>query len=449
MQLSFIHYQILFIIFSIFFIYLILTKRYEQSFYLVMFTLPFKNVYFYFGGLYLELWKFYMLLYILLIPSFILKQSRYGNIDSTLILFLLYFVYSSFLTISFGLYLSFELDSFNNFFKEFFRPLIQIIFMLTFIGFILIPSIVLQNKESIFIAMNYYIKSIIFISLLALLQLFFILIFNHDIFPIPRLSEKLQELVLIDGEGTSFFFMKYRLTSICTEPKNFAVFLSLGLIFLVELKNNKLLQIKFYKSTLFLFIFCLILTFSTTGIIALLAYFFVKIFFNLRRSILPISLVILISIFYLIIPDIQSIIDARLFDKIKLEPTDSAVYKFFMDEPFYIITGVGYGNIHHFAANYLHWLAYTVFGKTTFTAISGFWYLIGSVGVIGLILIYMLFYNLYKTIKRIENADSKLFSNLLLVFMIFFLARNEVLIYIIAGIGYAYLNFYRKEKNGY
>lgn len=447
MQLTSSHYQIIFFIFTIFFIYLLLSKRYKESFYFFLFSLPFKNVYLYVGSLYLELWKTYSLIYLIFLPAYLLKEFKNTHVSSVVFLILIYIIYASVLTILYGYWLSDEVLKNVGIFKEYLRPIVQIAFLLLFVNLIFIPSYFLNKRADLITSMKYYLNAMIFLSVLGIIQAILLYSIGHNIFPIPRLDEILQELVALNGVEETFIMLQYRITSICTEPKNFAVFLSFAIIILVEFKKYKIYEYKYHKQILILFSINLILTFSTTGYIAIILYFTIKSFSSSAKYYI-LGIIILVAS-YLTIDIITTLVDARIIDKLKLEGVDQGILLFFLDQQLYSIFGVGYGNIHKFAVTYLELSTYSAFGNTSFTAISGVLYLIGSVGIVGLLFFYTILLRLYFLIKEYKDDLASVIANIFFLYIIFNLMRNEPLVYIMAGISLAYINIKKNERIDY
>jgi len=447
MQLTSTHYQVIYFIFTLYFIYLLFSKKYKKSFYFFIFSLPFKNVYLYVGSLYLELWKTYSLIYLIFLPAYLLKEFRKSRPSSIVFLILVYIIYAAILTVLYGYWLSDEVLVNVGVFKEYLRPIVQIAFLLLFINLIFIPSYFLTKRDELVTSLKYYLNAMIFLSILGVIQAIILYSMGHNIFPIPRLDERLQELVALEGVKETLFLLQYRITSICTEPKNFAVFLSFAIIILVEFKKYNIYQYKYHKQILILFSVNLILTFSTTGYIAIILYFFIKSFSSSARYYILGAAIFIFS--YLTIDIVNTLINARIIDKLKLEGVDQGILLFFLDQQIYSFFGVGYGNIHKFAVTYLEPSTYSAFGNTSFTAISGALYLIGSVGIVGLLFFYSILLRLYFLMKAYEDDLALVFANILFLYIIFSLMRNEPLVYLMAGMSLAYINIKRNEGNYY
>ena len=193
-----------------------------------------------------------------------------------------------------------------------------------------------------------------------------------NIFPIPRMSGEAQEEVLLNYMGGEYTGGIFRITSLSMEPKNLAFYLATGIIFLLELRRSLSRSILGQTSDIAALILmgsCLLLTYSTLGLVMIIAYFAMTLL-DKKRFIL-LGLTLLIASIPLMFTDIGNqvidIINDRVFNRIEssgfLEDFDQGAWNLFSDNPVLILTGVGLGNTHTVADAYLPYFAQWVSGN--------------------------------------------------------------------------------------
>jgi hypothetical protein len=253
------------------------------------------------------------------------------------------------------------------------------------------------NPKRIINTLRYLILSSVILAILGMIQFYVFWKTKVDIFPIG-ISES------VDAARTAPFEVGkliglVRISSLGGEPKNLAYTLVIAflIIFGEILNKSELILKKKYRPYFFLLMFsCLIGTISTQGFlmipIGILIMLSSKIILNgsINKKVISIFMsLILVVIFLSNVEPISSIIKARTFERLSntglLEDTNETIQLFFLDNPLYLISGVGMGQIHLFAQGYIpdQFLYYMT--NVVFVAKNGYLKIISDVGVIGLL----------------------------------------------------------------
>ena len=262
--------------------------------------------------------------------------------------------------------------------------------------------------------------SIIILCVLGWVQVLSYFLFNFDPFPIGILNpEDILRQGIFDFQGTPIF----RMSSLGGEPKHFAysivTVLSIMFIQILYGKNRKSIGKK--KLAIFLFLlFSLILTFSTQGfgllLVDLISITFLSVYVlkDVRiNKVVYIVFLLFMSLSVLIYfeRDILQVLNERTFLRLQesgfIEDWNDAVLGFLREHPKYWFTGVGLGNIHLYAKDYIPGYAlHHMFGEV-FIAKSGFLRLISEVGMIGFLFFLYAYFKPVFALKKIRHINGR------------------------------------------
>jgi len=315
----------------------------------------------------------------------------------------------------------------------------QLVQLLSFLNLAMLPLVLsIRNPAALKQALVAYIVIMFSLAVLGLLQYLVYQGNGVNIFPIPRIGEDAQEEVLLNYIGDVQTGGLFRVTSLSMEPKNLAFYLAASIIFLIELKLSYARPVfgQFLDVTAIMVIFlCLILTYSTLGLAMLGVYISALLAFRLKSVIYlgVLAMVVFLFLYATGMVDLFAhIISGRLFDRIDsngaLEDFDIATWDFFIHNPVLIFTGVGLGNIHIVASDYLPWFADWAYG-TRWHAKMGWLYVLSGSGILGLAFLSCAF---LAGLHYLRNArgDHQLsgFAHAVLSFLavLYFLRQNEL-----------------------
>jgi len=260
----------------------------------------------------------------------------------------------------------------------------------------------LKTEEDIKQLLKTLIFSCATLSLIGIFQYLFYKRFGYNIIPIGFLQGE-ERSGMFDYLGMNIF----RVSSLGGEPKHFAYTLSIVLPLMIFSKYFKLLDIRYYFLISTIMLINLFLTFSTQGYFLFLLNIFVGLIFIIFYKGIKLKFIIYSSLFFAFIiiflklnPLILDLIKLRTIERLadpsaigassSVEDWNEAVLGFINAYPQWIITGVGLGNIHLYAQDYIPEYADYMIGNV-FVAKSGFLRLLSETGIIGL----FIFVNLY------------------------------------------------------
>ncbi len=385
-------------------------------------------------------------LFMLLVMLF--DYSAY-KINKKLITFLIFIFYSFMIT----LVLSQALPDTVNLFPPLrgrYRYLGQIImWSLQFIPVLFIIRYS-KGREQIIKILKMLILSCFILSLLGLFQYLFYYYFGYDILPIGVLhGDKIKS-----GKFDFVDLEIFRVSSLGGEPKHFAY--SLSIILPVLLLLNYLKILKFNNIFVLIFLVNLILTFSTQGYIIFVLNMFIVFFalwyfkgLKMKFFLYSIIAVCAVIIFFVLNPFVFQLIKFRTIDRL-LDPSvvnaysvvedwNEAVIGFIKENPYWSITGVGFGNIHLYAQEYIPDYAWYMIGEV-FVAKSGFLRLLSEVGLIGLFLFLISYLKPLVVLSKYAKKDN--FALLIFIVSIYSLidyaitANGPTYIFLFLGISY-------------
>lgn len=324
-------------------------------------------------------------------------------------IYIITFIYFTIITLSFH-FLKFDFKVQGSIVQNELRSFMQIsqfgVLLLCSIVILTIPN---HSAKKVF---NYFVLSILLLAFFGILQEVIYLFFKFDIFPMRK--DFFNPLYGITDKMYGFV----RITAGIGEPKQVAKYLNIGLscfLFvpsLIDFKKHRLLLSTFL-------ILGILLTFSTTGYIILFAQISIYILIKYKKDILKSSviLILLSTLFLVIFLRSDFFIDKIMYlvsigDIPFLENSDSAVVKFFINNPYYIILGVGIGNIVAFAYPYAP-IGSQYINNAPYTLRRGIIKNLAEGGIVGSVLINSIFFNF---IRKTKNIDIKYF----IIFLVFY-----------------------------
>lgn len=419
---------------------LIVSGRHKYAMMVFMSSLPLKHVYIMLAGHYLELWKLLSILSLPLTFKFLLRKSV-GQTQVVRLTAVYFFV----VVVSFFLsVLLSNIDPESKALDINLKVIIaQSVQLAAFLNLIFLPAILLhKNGRMVNDAMIPYIFIMVLLSVLGILQYFIYKTSGINIFPIPRVGGEVQDEALINYIGGVRVDPIFRITSLAMEPKNFAFYCAVAIVFFMEIKHNFKRYVCGRLSDVLIiigFLSCIYLTYSSLGLAVLSLYAAFRIFLVKRSAIgLLGSLALISSLIFLAPSGITEVINDRLFVRIAssgvLEDFDIATLDFFISNPLYIATGVGYGNIHVIADSYLPDFAQWASGQK-WHAKMGWLYVLSGAGLIGLFVLSLIFITGYRYVKnhRIHDNESRIIASLLIFFSCIYFLRLTEIVFLVVG----------------
>lgn len=420
-----------------------LFKRPRYAYYLTVFTVPFKSLYIWMGTN-IEVWKLMSAMSLCLYgPRFLLDVShklRKNPSATRLTLFVLYAIFIT-IVIPFTIPDTDKQVMEGGFFKNEGRIIFQIVFFLITINLILWPSYILKNVQQAFYTFRVIVLSVITLSVAGLIQLVSLNTTGYDPFPIHRVHglDNTGGLIAVQGFGSV-----QRLNSLAGEPKHFAIALIIGFLILIIHRLNNVRIISHEIMFMGMFFVCLVATYSTTGYLWF-GVTIISIFALYRQKFTGSSLLlVLLAALSLSVANLgtgggsDAYID-KTINKTGLEIQDEAVLGYLKDNPLEAITGLGLGNIHHYAVHYIP-LCFPLFRKTPFKGNTGLFLLLGDVGLIGIILLTLFItklifkkFNKNKT-QTIGKERQDALTHIIIISYALFMMRYFELFYVFLGI---------------
>jgi hypothetical protein len=418
-------------------VYYIITKP-IYALYIIIFTFPFKNFYIYIGTSF-EIWKLLSLAFLLFkLPIWLFNtNSKFlGNkYFKVLNVFVLYVIV---LTVVSNLFLVNEkLNLTGGFLKNEGRLISQLIFFGLTINLMIIPFFVIKTLKDLINCLKALFYSVILLSFFGILQFF---IFHYSGFnPFPIQGS--------DGVNHTAYLSDtiFRINSLAGEPKHMAIAMVIGISIILLNRIHKIKITKYELPLLFIFIFNLFYTFSTTGYVllgvSLFIIYLIKGIHNFRNIIIG-SIGLLIVIWGISnTSKAEKIAFNNQLDRMNFEIQDESIKTYFTEEnPLHFITGTGLGNIHYYTAKYIP-SDFPLFKDTPYKANSGILYMLSDFGLIGILIIYSIFFQLLRRNKKkikkhklIPTRELIVLTDLSFVFGCLFLFRYYELFYLLMGI---------------
>ena len=422
-------------------------NRYLNLAKVYVFSLPFFGL-MYDVGISLTIDRFWAVVMLLVL----LFNKNSFKIDKSLEYFLFFIFYAFSITII----LSQNLPDTVNIFPPA-RGKYRYIFQIIMWGIQFIPVFYfvkhIKNIEDIKQLLKTLIFSCVILSLIGIFQYLFYKRFGYDIIPIGFLQGE-ERSGMFDYLGMNIF----RVSSLGGEPKHFAYTLSIVLPLMIFSKYFKLINIRYYFLISVIMLVSLFLTFSTQGYFLFLLNIFIGLIFIIFYKGIKIKFIIYSSLFFAFIiiffklnPFILDLIKLRTIERLTdpsaivassfVEDWNEAVIGFLNNYPHWSVTGVGLGNIHLYAQEYIPYYADYMYNNV-FVAKSGFLRLLSETGIIGLF-IFVISY-IRPLIGIFKHSKNNTFFLLLIissiyVFLDFLISQDgPAYIFFIMGILYVF-----------
>jgi len=340
----------------------------------------------------------------------------------------------------------------KSFFRGEGRWIFQIFMLFIDITPAILPMLFFKKIEDIKTAAKVFIGSTIVLSIFGWLQVLVYYLYKINIFPIFRegLTGGDKQSVAIPMFGRII----YRMHSLGGEPKDLAVTLAAAIILLIIFRIIIPQRGRLKDFLIGFFLLTLTMTLSTSGFYILVAGLIlasITLFFVVKQRIkfffrpICISLIIL-SLFFgfvliregLSLGFFKKVFLVRTVKRFPIEVFDAATLKFLFAHPLYGVFGVGMGNVHLYAVNYLWptWEGY----RAVFIPNSGYLEIISEVGVVGFVLFLLSYLTPIKwSLKRLRCLRDDNFKKTGLILTYFTLFVLIVYLMKANHINYAYL----------
>lgn len=405
-------------------------------------------------GVQLNIDKFISLIMLILAVTFIGKLVRLSSV-------FLFLIYAFVVTLV--LSLLFLPDIANEFppFRGKYRWAIQITMWLLLFA----PVFFFQTLKKICEIQKIYrilVTSVIILCVLGWVQVLAYFLFNFDPFPLGTLNPEgtfRQGLLFFQGVPI------LRMSSLGGEPKHLAysIVTVLSIMFMQILYSQNKKPISKKESVIVLFLLLsLILTFSTQGFVLLLVdlpitFLSLYVLKDIKiNKVIYIAFLLFISISVLIYfeRDILQLLNERTFLRLQetgfIEDWNEAVLGFLRESPTYWFTGVGLGNIHLYAQNYIPRYALPYMTGSVFVAKNGFLRLISEVGIIGFLFFLYAYFRPVFALKKVRHIDgiNDFGEHIVLsivVFINFMLSADGPLyVFLLMAISYSIYSIFRR-----
>ena len=283
-------------------------------------------------------------------------------------------------------------------------------------------------------------KSLIIIAVVvgffAVFQVVVVTFTGVNLFPIIGSDDSLRSAYILDKS--------FRATSFAGEPKHLGMIMSIGLTMFFLARVLSIYMGKFFKFYIpLVMIAALLLSLSATGIfLTIVGILIIGIVFFSKIPKLKIVVSILCIIAFQLAANVDleflSSLDSQV-SKNGLEVQDQSVSSALFDNPIFLFAGTGLGNIHLLAVNYLP-PDFPLFKDHGYKANSGFFFVVGDSGLIGMILLVLAVFCIFEVFLKLrgrldlENSkESVVAISLLLISLINFILRYDVIFFFISG----------------
>lgn len=283
----------------------------------------------------------------------------------------------------------------------------------------------------------------------AILQVLVVRVAGINIFPI----------IAPDGTVRSEYIrdLVFRASSFAGEPKHLGIIMSIGLTlcFLARLMRISIgRSLAIHKPMVM--ITALLLGLSTTGMVltAICIGFAATVFISRLRKVD--ILVVGITLTFVIVQvlgagdDFAAALLGQL-DRIEFEIQDQSVISGLLNNPVFLVTGTGLGNIHLIAVDFLP-PEFPLFRDRGYKANSGLWFIIGDSGLIGLFLlltgqifVIQSYLRMRKYLTALQRQEAITVLGILLITIVSFLFRFDVLLFLASGFAVTRLAILRTE----
>jgi hypothetical protein len=354
---------------------------------------------------------------------------------------------------------------YGGYFREKGRFITSLLRIIVFnVGVFFILAGLIQNREKIFRLLQIYLKSLIILSVLGIIQLLIFILFQFDILPMTNQLEGINSTAVVDYILTDVRFI--RVNSLGGEPKGLAASLCVGITILLFALRFKLKLINRQIIWINIFLLVVILTLSSGGL-GLLAFLFlgylsISVFTGLKRSkfsYLKLTYAImLIIILFASYQPLKKVVESRIFERsseLLSEDVDQAIQSFLYHNPRWLAFGVGNGNIHNFAYDYIDSKYLKRLMKNQiFVSRYGLFEILSESGLIGLLifLIVISYYLFIISVSRFHNREWRFFFSILFVLILFYFFRADYVVselYFILSLGSISAVMYNSPNKSY
>lgn len=409
---------------------------------IIALTFLFRNFYVYVGTNF-TVWKILSIAFICLYaPAWLMKYSRgiKNKYESFFVLFVIFVMSATFLGNGLLYLEGTHLEKMQGGWgKNEGRILFQVLYFCITVSLIFIPPLFLKSKKDIFRILKIIALACAVLAVCGLAQYILVKVLGFSN-PFPIQSSQ-------DSAGHTGYILgsTFRVNSIAGEPKHMGVAMALGAILLILSKMNKLDLIPRPNFWIPLFLMNLIFTYSTTGYALFILSFLLVLKFKGVFRLQTMFLFIIVGASLLLLLASLSSTSYEVFmmqlSKVGFEVQDDAVRKYFVhEEPLRSILGVGLGNIHHYAVEYLP-DNFPLFRDTPFKGNTGIMIMIGDYGLLGFTMLYCTALGLVKnnlnSLKSCAHASVKEYivaAHFTLILAAVFIFRYEELFFLFLGI---------------
>ena len=333
-----------------------------------------------------------------------------------------YFFYATLITIVMSFNLPEEVSDYALF-RGRLRWVAQIIVMLLFFMPVLFLYIKTPDIKKISIIISTFCGTVGVLCVLGILQLLVFKTTGKDIFPIDLFSPQ-DEMIASRSAFTAILKNEQVLrVSSCGagEPKHFgytcAIALTLYLLRLIYTERDYLKRIYVHMGMVALLIINIILTLSTQSFLILginiLLLFMIILFRRGLFSGLTLTYFFFLALGSIVIARndyVNQVMQARIYERLEetgvVEDFNITIINFLKDNPLFLVTGTGLGQVHFFAQDYIPRNFRYYMRDSVFVAKAGSLRVISELGIIGFLLfVSIVFYLVYRLslLRRISR----------------------------------------------
>lgn len=281
------------------------------------------------------------------------------------------------------------------------RALLQIVMFLVTVAPVFVVPLFAERFGGLEKLVKAYVLSCVALAVVGWVQLAVWFATGHDPFPLGLTDQVLGGLA--SSRSGQFVFdggVIYRMSSFGGEPK----YLGVGLLVAILLLQAKGVRLSRYEVALWAFLFVsMIATFSTTALILWVVTTLAMVFVESGAWILSnrfrrwgistrfasaLVLLLILSVPFLFEWRLAALVEFQTVDRVSreqfafLEDFNWAVVRFLQSEPVLALAGVGFGNAHLYAEEFLPGYAVEYAASTPFTAKSGLLRWISEIGTL-------------------------------------------------------------------
>ncbi len=340
--------------------------------------------------------------------------------------------------------------------SPFMRSIIQVvIFTVELSPLFLVPMIV--RGESIRLVAEVYIKSVIILAVLGWIQIFSNYVLGFDPYPIGAVNQWFGGNAdhLRQGLQNMGSVQVLRMNSFAGEPRHLGIALSVALLMLQVVSTVSKKNKPKYAQLIWWFLFTSMLeTFSASASYIWIAGSLLIFIFSivLRKGVSAIKIVLVFSVFASVFITFSVAINdtllykvfyVRVIDRDAIEDFDSAVLGYLEENPSASITGVGLGNIHLYAMDYLSEIVKLYAYGNVFTAKSGYLRIISEIGIIGIIILFLGFWKISRSLYYQGQDETQMLWVMGWVLFMCFLMRGAFVgpqFFVLLGLSIALLS---------